>query len=82
MLTWSFPGVTEVKNLPVKAEDTRTCFPPLGQKDPLEEKMATHSSNLAWKTPRTEKPGGLRSMELQRVRHTWAHRYINCRQVN
>ena len=49
MLTWSFPGVTEVKNLPVKAEDTRTCVPPLGQKDPLEEEMATHSSNLAWK---------------------------------
>ena len=31
----------------------------LGQKDPLEEEMATYSSILAWEIPRTEKPGGL-----------------------
>ena len=31
----------------------------LGQKDPLEKQMATHSSILAWKIPRTEEPGGL-----------------------
>ena len=41
----------------------------LGQEDPLEEGMATHSSILAWKIPWTEKPGGLQSMGLQRVRH-------------
>ena len=39
----------------------------LGQEDPLEKEMATHSSTLAWKIPWTEKPGRLQSMELQRV---------------
>ena len=34
----------------------------LAQEDPLEEEMATHSSNLCWEIPWTEKPGGLRSM--------------------
>ena len=34
----------------------------LGQRDPLEEEMATHSSILAWRIPRTEEPGGLQSM--------------------
>ena len=42
---------------------------PLGWEDPLEEEMATHSSILAWKIPRTEEPGGLQSMGSQRVRH-------------
>ena len=41
----------------------------LDQEDPLEEKMATHSSILAWKIPWTEEPGGLQSTEWQRVRH-------------
>ena len=36
-----------------------------GQEDPLEKNMATHSSTLAWRIPRTEEPGGLQSMELQ-----------------
>ena len=40
----------------------------LGQEDPLEEGMATHSSVLAWRIPWTEEPGGLQSMGLQRVR--------------
>ena len=39
----------------------------LSQEDLLEEKMVTHSSILAWKTPWTEGPGGLQSMVLQRV---------------
>ena len=43
--------------------------PPLGWEDPLEEKMAAHSSILAWEIPQTEKPGGLQSIGLQRVRH-------------
>ena len=34
----------------------------LGREDPLEEKMATHSSILAWRIPRREKPGGLQSV--------------------
>ena len=41
----------------------------LGQEDSLEEGMATHSSILAWRIPWTEKPGGLQSIESQRVRH-------------
>ena len=41
----------------------------LGWEDPLEEGMATHSSTLAWRIPRTEEPGGLQSMGSQRIRH-------------
>ena len=44
----------------------------LGQEDPLEEGMATHSSILVWKIPWTEEPGGLQSMGLQRLRHDWS----------
>ena len=40
------------------------------QEVPLEKEMATHSSTLAWKIPWTEEPGGLPSVELQRVRHS------------
>ena len=40
------------------------------QEDPLEEGMATHSSILAWRIPRTEEPGGLQSM---RIAKTWKH---------
>ena len=39
----------------------------LGQEDPLEKEMATHSSILAWKIPRAEEPGGLQSMESQEL---------------
>ena len=46
-----------------------TQVPSLGGEDPLEKGMATHSSILAWRIPRTEEPGGLQSMGLQRVRH-------------
>ena len=48
-----------VKNLPV-VEETWVWF--LGQEDPIEKDMATHSSVLAWKFPWTEEPGGLQSM--------------------
>jgi len=41
----------------------------LGPKDPLEYEMATHSRILAWEIPRTEEPGGLQSMGLQKVEH-------------
>ena len=41
----------------------------MDQEDPLEEEIATHSSILAWEISRTEEPGGLQSMGLQRVRH-------------
>ena len=41
----------------------------LGQEDPLEKEMATHSSILAWRISWTEEPGRLQSMGLQKVRH-------------
>ena len=41
----------------------------LGQEDPLEKGMATHSSILAWRIPWTGEPGRLQTMGLQRVRH-------------
>ena len=44
----------------------------LGQEDPLEKEMATHSSILAWEIPWTEDPGWLWSMGSQRVGHDWA----------
>ena len=47
----------------------------LGWEDPLEEETATHSSILVWKSPWTEEPGGLQSVELQRVKHSWARTY-------
>ena len=43
----------------------------LGQEDPMEKEMATHSSTLAWKIPQTEEIGGLQSKGSQRVRHDW-----------
>ena len=44
----------------------------LGQEDPREEGMATHSSILAWRIPRTEEPSGLQPIASQRVRHDWS----------
>ena len=58
-----------VKNLPVVQETQETRIQSLGWEDPLEKGMATCSSILAWKIPRTEEPGGLHSMGSQRVRH-------------
>ena len=55
-----------VKNLPAMQE---TQVPSLGQEDPLEKEMATHSSILAWRIPWTEEPGGLQSLGSQRVGH-------------
>ena len=46
-----------------------TQVPSLGQEDPLEEEMATHSSILAWRIPWTEEAGRLQSMGSQTVRH-------------
>ena len=55
-----------VKNPPAMRE---TWVQSLGQEDPLEKEMATHSSTLAWKIPWMEEPGGLQSMGLQRLGH-------------
>ena len=54
-----------VKHLPTMQE---TWVQSLGQEDPLEKEMATHSSILAWRIPWTEEPGRL-TMGLQRVGH-------------
>ena len=51
-----------VKNLPAMQE---TWVRSLGQEDPLEKGMATHSSILVWETPWTEEPGGLHSLGSQ-----------------
>ena len=56
-----------VKNPPAVWE---TWVQPLGQEDPLEKEMATHSSILAWRITWTEEPSGLQSMGLQRVGHS------------
>ena len=55
-----------VKNLPATRE---TWVQSLGQEDPMEKGMATHSSVLAWRTLWTDEPGRLQSMGSQRVGH-------------
>ena len=47
----------------------------LGQEDPLEEEMATHSSILAWRISWTEEPGGLQFIESQRIGYAWATKH-------
>ena len=53
-----------LKRLPAMQE---TWVQSLGQEDPLEKEMVTHSSILAWRIPWTEEPGGLQPMGSQRV---------------
>ena len=60
-----------VKNLPALQEMQDMPVWSLGWEDPLEEKMATHSSNLTRKIPWTEEPGRLQSKGLQRIGHNW-----------
>ena len=57
-----------IKNPPTNAGD-ETQPHSLGQEDPLENKMATHSSILAWEISWTQEPGRLQSMGLQKIRH-------------
>ena len=64
-----FPGGAVVKNLPAMQE---THVQPLGQEDPLEEEMTTHSRILIL-IPWTGEPGRLQSVGSQRVEHDWAH---------
>ena len=59
--------VAQTKHLPTMRE---ISVQSLGQEDPLEKEMATHSSTFAWKIPWTEEPGRLQSMGVQRVRHS------------
>ena len=65
-MIWASLVAQMVKNLPAM-EETQVLSP--SREDPLEKEMATHSSNLAWKIPWTEVPGGLLFVVLQRVRH-------------
>jgi len=57
-----------VKNPRANAESIRDAGVIPGLEDPLERGMATLSRILAWRIPRTEEPGGLQSIELQKVR--------------
>ena len=64
--SWASLVAQMVKNPPARWE---TWVRSLGQEDPLEKGMATHSSIFAWRIPWTEEPGGLQSTGLQRVGH-------------
>ena len=78
VLHWMYMVAQTVKCLPAVRE---TRVRSLGWEDPLEKEMATHSSNLAWKIPWTEEPGGLQSMGSQRVGHDWATSLQICQQI-
>ena len=65
---WASLVAQRLKRLPPMPE-TRVWS--LGQEDPLEKEMATHSSILPWRIPWTEEPGGLQSTGSQRVGHNW-----------
>ena len=58
-----------VKNPLAVPETQETPVRSLGQEDPLEAGMTTHSSILGWRLPWTGEPGGLQSIQLQRVGH-------------
>ena len=72
-LTWKgrivrqggFPGGPGVKSLLLRQELQETQVRSLGQEDPLDKGMATHSSNLAWRISWTEEPCGLQSLGSQ-----------------
>ena len=66
---WASLVAQRLKHLPA-VQETRVWS--LGQEDPLEDEMATHSSILAWRIPWTEELGRLQSMWSQRVGHDWA----------
>ena len=61
-----------VKNLPVIQDMLEMWVQSLGQEDPMEKEMATHSSILPWKIPWTKEPGSLQSIRSQRVTHDLA----------
>ena len=70
-----------VKNLLSNAGDTRDVGLIPGSGRPLEEVIATHSSIVAWRIPRTEKPGGLQSKRLQK---SWIRlsEHTNVKKIN
>ena len=58
-----------VQNPPAMQEMQEIQVQSLGQEDPLEEDMATHSTILSWRIPRTEEPGRLQSIGSQKIKH-------------
>ena len=62
--------MTQTGKNPLAMQETQVQS--LGWEDPLEKRMATHSSTLAWRIPWTEEPGGLQSTGSQRVRHIFS----------
>ena len=76
----SFPGDSEVKNLPALRE---VWVWSLDLEDTLEKEMAAHSSILARRIPWTKEPGGLQSMRSPRVRHNWTtNTFTFCNRVH
>ena len=69
-----FSGGSVVKNPYAMPETQEMRVGSLGREDPLEKGMTNHSSVLAWKVLWTEKPGGLQSIGLQRIRHNRTNR--------
>ena len=77
-ISWLAPGTSAPFGLPGDASSEEPACQCrrhkrqirfLGQEDPLEEEMATHSSILVWRISQTKGPGRLQSTRLQRVRH-------------
>ena len=76
-----FPGGTSGKRICLPVQEMEEMWvQSLGRKDPLEKKMAIHSSILACKIPWTEEPSGLQSMGLQTVRHDRLTQYTHTEQ--
>ena len=65
-ISWGFPCGSDCKESACIAGHLGSI---LGWEDPLKKGMATHSSSLAWRIPRTEEPGRLQSTGSQRVGH-------------
>ena len=85
---WVSKSLVWVPWFQCKTAQRLKCLPPmretrvwsLGQEDPLEKEMVTHSSILAWRILWTEQPGRLQSTGSQRVRHDWATSLFTIRQ--
>ena len=73
IISKDLPGGSAVKNPPAMQEPQEAQVQSLGQEDPLEERLATHSSILAWRIAWTEEPGRLQSLGSQRVGHDWSN---------
>jgi len=77
-----FPGGTSSKEPTYQCRKPKRQVWSLGQEDPLEEGMATHSNILAWRIPWIKEPGGLQSIRSHRVLHDWrdlAHMHAHTR---